>query len=203
MPSNDSLSEEEFLANYDASHYPKPSVTVDTVIFRENDGKKQVLLIKRGNHPYRGSWALPGGFLNMEEELAVAAAREVREETALAITALEEIGVYGAVGRDKRDRVLTVAYVAVVGNEMSAQAGDDAAECAWFDLSWQLSADELKIELAKGADLLQVRSQIEQSTYSGNIKASALLMNDLAFDHGLILADAIMRQKGVMPNAQG
>ena len=127
MPSNDSLSEEEFLANYDASRYPKPSVTVDTVIFRENDGKKQVLLIKRGNHPYRGSWALPGGFLNMEEELAAAAAREVREETALAITALEEIGVYGAVGRDKRDRVLTVAYVAVVGNEMSAQAGDDAA----------------------------------------------------------------------------
>ena len=60
MPSNDSLSEEEFLANYDASRYPKPSVTVDTVIFRENDGKKQVLLIKRGNHPYRGSWALPG-----------------------------------------------------------------------------------------------------------------------------------------------
>ena len=106
MPSNDSLSEEEFLANYDASRYPKPSVTVDTVIFRENDGKKQVLLIKRGNHPYRGSWALPGGFLNMEEELAAAAAREVREETALAITALEEIGVYGAVGRDKRDRVL-------------------------------------------------------------------------------------------------
>ena len=82
----------------------------------------------------------------MEEELAAAAAREVREETALAITALEEIGVYGAVGRDKRDRVLTVAYVAVVGNEMSAHAGDDAAECAWFDLSWQLSADELKIE---------------------------------------------------------
>ena len=190
MPSNDSLSEEEFLANYDASHYPKPSVTVDTVIFRENDGKKQVLLIKRGNHPYRESWALPGGFLNMEEELAAAAA-------------LEEIGVYGAVGRDKRDRVLTVAYVAVVGNEMSAQAGDDAAECAWFDLSWQLSADELKIELAKGADLLQVRTQIEQFAYSGNIKASALLMNDLAFDHGLILADAIMRQKGVMLNAQG
>lgn len=139
----------------------------------------------------------------MEEELAAAAAREVREETALAITALEEIGVYGAVGRDKRDRVLTVAYVAVVGNEMSAHAGDDAAECAWFDLSWQVSADELKIELAKGADLLQVRAQIEQSAYSGNIKASALLMNDLAFDHGLILADAIMRQKGVMLNAQG
>ena len=99
--------------------------------------------------------------------------------------------------------MLTVAYVAVVGNEMSAHAGDDAAECAWFDLSWQLSADELKIELAKGADLLQVRAQIEQSAYSGNIKASALLLNDLAFDHGLILADAIMRKKGVMLNAQG
>ena len=67
----------------------------------------------------------------------------------------------------------------------------------------QSARDELKIELAKGADLLQVRTQIEQSAYSGNIKASALLMNDLAFDHGLILADAIMRQKGVMLNAQG
>lgn len=202
MPSNENLSEEEFLASYDASRYPKPSVTVDTVIFRENDGRLQVLLVKRGNHPYRWYWALPGGFLNMDEELAAAAAREVREETLLAITALEEIGVYGAVGRDRRDRVITVAYAAIVDGEAEAQAGDDAAECAWFEVSWQLSTGEIALKLVNNAEILQVRAHVEQSVYSDDFRASALLANDLAFDHGLILADALMRQKGVMINAQ-
>lgn len=188
----DELSEEEFLAQYDASRYPKPSVTVDTVIFRQSGEQMQVLLIKRGNHPYRGFWALPGGFLNIDENLDEAAARELKEETSVQTDMLEEFGVYGAVGRDKRDRVITVAYVALLKGEWAAKAGDDAAQCAWFDLRTHITTDRLKIELDNVAEKLQIEVSLRKSALTEQVRSKEIIASDLAFDHGMILADGLL-----------
>ena len=204
MPNKaDELSEEEFLAQYDASRYPKPSVTVDTVIFREHGENLQVLLIKRGNHPYRGCWALPGGFLNMDENLDEAAARELMEETSVQTDMLEEFGVYGAVGRDKRDRVITVAYVALLKGECAAKAGDDAAQCAWFTLKTAVCADRLKIELDNQTVKLEIEVLLKKSALTEQVRSKEIIASDLAFDHGMILADGLLSiRKGVEMNAQ-
>ena len=193
MPSKEhELTEEEFLAQYDASQYPKPSVTVDTVIFRKIGAQLQVLLVKRGNHPCRGLWALPGGFLNMEENLDEAAARELAEETSVSTDLLEEFGVYGAVGRDKRDRVITIAYAALLEDEVQEKAGDDAAECAWFDLRTHFAADRLKIELKGASEMLQAEVSLQISALSGRVRSKEIITSDLAFDHALILADGYL-----------
>lgn len=189
LQQNDELSEEEFLAQYDAARYPKPSVTVDVVALKYDEGICRVLLVKRGNHPYKGAWALPGGFLNMDEELATAAKRELNEETGLDVTAIEEIGVYGAVGRDKRDRVITVAFAAEVKGELLS--GDDAAECAWFELKWWKIKDILGMELKNYNEVLKIEILLAPTPLSGQIKAQRIVASDLAFDHGLILADGL------------
>lgn len=133
--------EEAFLADHDPNRYPKPSVTMDAVVLRVRDAGLQVLLIRRGNHPYRGCWALPGGFLDLEDDetLAAGAARELSEETGLAADRLVEIGAFGRKGRDPRDRTVTVAYLHLAPEEAAVAAADDAAEAQWFDLS--LGAD--------------------------------------------------------------
>lgn len=189
LQNNAELSEEEFLAQYDAARYPKPSVTVDVVAFRNVNGIRQVLLVKRGNHPCKGAWALPGGFLNLDEELDTAAKRELKEETGLDITAIEEIGVYGAIGRDKRDRVITVAFAAEVSGVPIS--GDDAAECAWFELKWWKIKDVLGMELKNGQEVLKADVLLGYAPLSGRLKVQKIVESDLAFDHGLILADGL------------
>lgn len=189
LQNNAELSEEEFLAQYDATRYPKPSVTVDVVALKYDEGICRVLLAKRGNHPCKGAWALPGGFLNLDEELATAAKRELKEETGLDVTAIEEIGVYGTVGRDKRDRVITVAFAAEVKGELVS--GDDAAECAWFELKWWKIKDILGMELKNYNEVLKAEILLAPTPLSGRIKAQRIVASDLAFDHGLILADGL------------
>ncbi len=112
--------------------YPRPSVTVDVVLFAVRDARLELLLIQRGNEPFAGRWALPGGFLDMDEELEAAARRELLEETAVRAGALEELGAYGTVGRDPRGRTISVAYLALVcGAPPVAIAGDDASSARW------------------------------------------------------------------------
>lgn len=129
------LTEEEFLARYDPSKFDRPSVTVDVVIFSLADGEPdvRVLLVKRGGHPFLGKWALPGGFLDMNESLDDAALRELREETGLEDVCLEQLRTWGDVDRDPRMRVISVSYVALVDrSRVSPRAGDDASEVRWF-----------------------------------------------------------------------
>ncbi|HBG67463.1 MAG TPA: NUDIX hydrolase, partial [Kandleria vitulina] len=97
------MSEEEYLANYDDSRYPKPSVTADIVILAGNE----ILLIKRGNHPFMGKWATPGGFANKNEELVMTAKRELEEETGITGVSLSLVGVYSKPGRDPRGWVIS------------------------------------------------------------------------------------------------
>jgi 8-oxo-dGTP diphosphatase len=116
--------------------YPRPMVSVDCVIFGLDDDSLKLLLIKRGGDPFKGKWALPGGFVEMDESLDDAARRELQEETGLTRLYLEQLYTFGAPNRDPRGRVITVAYWALT--RVLAQpirADSDAAQAAWFALS--------------------------------------------------------------------
>lgn len=115
--------------------YPRPMVTVDAVVFTIRDGKRHVLLIERKHEPFAGSWALPGGFVEMDETLDAAVARELEEETGLKGVALEQFHTFGDPGRDPRGRSISVAYAGEVDWRRAAlRAADDAASVRWFPL---------------------------------------------------------------------
>lgn len=183
VPSQD---EQSFLAEYRKKVYPRPSVTVDLVMFSMVDTDLKVLLIRRGAPPWKGTWALPGGFVdvgdafeNQGEDLADAAARELAEETGLAkeILAnnrvhLEQLYTFGRAYRDPRTRVISVAYVALVPPQLVplVRAGSDAAAVRWFSMREEISHFVRPGENADG--------------------------DALAFDHHEILDMAVARVRG-------
>ena len=114
--------------------YPRPCVTTDCLVFRKIDTIWSVLLIERGNEPFKGCWALPGGFLEMEENLDACAARELQEETGLTDIELHQLYAFGAPNRDPRHRTISVAYWGVDNTERQAVGSDDAVEARWFAL---------------------------------------------------------------------
>lgn len=114
-------------------NYPRPSVTVDTVLFCKMNNNWSILLIKRGQEPFKNSWALPGGFVEIDENLMDAAKRELKEETNLSINNLSQFKTYGTIGRDPRGRTISIVYWAIVLEPNSTvRAGDDAKEAKWF-----------------------------------------------------------------------
>jgi 8-oxo-dGTP diphosphatase len=113
--------------------YPRPAVAVDCVVFGFDDGELKVLLIRRGLAPFKGRWALPGGFVRLDETLDAAARRELAEEAGLADVYLEQLYTFGTVDRDPRERVLSVAYYALVAlDRHPPTAATDADAAAWF-----------------------------------------------------------------------
>lgn len=115
--------------------YPKPAVTVDIIIFTVQDSELKVLLVKRGVEPFKGMWAIPGGFVRISESLEEAAIRELREETGVEDVYLEQLYTFGDVNRDLRGRVITVAYFALVNFErIKLDAKTDASEARWFSV---------------------------------------------------------------------
>ncbi len=113
--------------------YPRPALTVDAVVFGFDAGALKVLLVERDHAPFAGRWALPGGFVQMEETLDEAVRRELEEETGLARIYLEQLYTFGAVRRDPRERVVTVAYYALVKlSEHQIRAATDARDARWF-----------------------------------------------------------------------
>ncbi len=115
--------------------YWRPAVTVDNVVFSFDGTHLNALLIKRGNEPYKGQWAFPGGFLDEDETLEEAARRELKEETGLSPKFLNEVGAFSDLDRDPRGRTISVAFASVVRpNQSSAVAGDDAKEARWFNV---------------------------------------------------------------------
>jgi 8-oxo-dGTP diphosphatase len=147
-----------------SSDHPPFAVTVDLVVLTVADGALQVLLIQRGGEPFAGQWALPGGFVHIDEDLTAAAERELAEETGLAQPAghLRQLATYGAPGRDPRGRVVTVAYLALLPDPPTLTAGTDAAAAQWravADLgSEQLAFDHDRI-IADG--VARLRSTLE------------------------------------------
>jgi 8-oxo-dGTP diphosphatase len=110
-------------------------VTVDTVIFRKISDDYQILFVQRKNDPYKGSWALPGGFVDEGEDLPIAAARELKEETGIEMDNLEQLGAFGKPGRDPRQHTISIAYAGYASDGAEATAADDAADAQWFSVS--------------------------------------------------------------------
>ena len=170
------MTEEEYLKTYNPNKYEKPSVTTDILIFTVNENHElELLLIKRGGHPYKGKWAIPGGFVNMTESLDDGAKSELKEETGLSGDYhLEQLYTFGGVNRDPRMRVISVAYMALIPKAaLLPRAGDDAAEAMFF----RVSINDRELQLA------------------GENK-TLLTAKDLAFDHEEIICTAWKRLAG-------
>ena len=118
--------------------YPRPAASVDVVVSRMIDGQEHILLIQRKNDPFEGSWALPGGFLDMDETLEQAAVRELKEETCLDALSVSQIGTFSAVDRDPRSRVITTAFEATLDPAQTPIAADDAADWQWKNLNSEI-----------------------------------------------------------------
>ncbi|AIQ47074.1 ADP-ribose pyrophosphatase [Paenibacillus sp. FSL R7-0273] len=217
------LTEEQFLQSYDAGVYERPSVTVDMLIFtvmeQEQDNYRklpekslQLLLIKRGQHPYLGQWALPGGFVSVDESIEDAARRELYTETNIDNIYMEQLYTWGDVGRDPRMRVISCSYMALVDRTtLNVQAGDDAADAAWFEVSHQL-IETNRTELEQGyrlQRLFRITLHNGQTRLAGVVKhtetvhghvrkAHSEIMESegLAFDHLLMVQYAIERLRG-------
>jgi 8-oxo-dGTP diphosphatase len=111
--------------------YPRPSVTVDVILFYRDGERIDVLLIKRARAPFKGAWAFPGGFVEQDESLAQAAARELKEETGLEGMPLEQLGAFGDPGRDPRGHTVSIAFVALLESRAEATGADDADDAQW------------------------------------------------------------------------
>lgn len=115
--------------------YPHPAITADCLLFAYSEGKLQILLIERGGEPYKGYWAIPGGFMEMDETTESCARREMFEETKIKLDYLKEVKSYSDVNRDPRERVVTITYCTLERKEnITPEASDDARNVKWFDI---------------------------------------------------------------------
>lgn len=115
--------------------YPRPALTVDAAVFRKNGDAFQLLLIQRGKPPFKGKWALPGGFVDMDETLEHAISRELEEETSLRKLNLHQLHAFSTPGRDPRGHTISVVFWGIAAGEQAAKAGDDASDARWFSLT--------------------------------------------------------------------
>jgi 8-oxo-dGTP diphosphatase len=128
--------------------YPRIDVTVDVVALADVDGRPHVLVVRRGNPPFQGRWALPGGFLEVDEDFAPGAARELEEETGIALSPgrLRQLGAYGAPDRDPRGRTISVAHVVRLDEAAEPQGGSDADDARWLSVEDLLAGDGLAFD---------------------------------------------------------
>lgn len=182
--------EQQYLQNYDPSQFEHPSVTVDILIFTVSDKKLRLLLIRRNEHPYLGKWALPGGFLRMDESADEAAARRVREEAGVENVHLEQLYTFSAVDRDPRTRVLSISYLAAVpSRKLHYLAGIGADEAALFEVSGITGQ-------SVGENPEQSDSREEDTLLLKGPGGEILTGKDLAFDHRKIIRTAVQRMRG-------
>ena len=214
------LTEEQFLEQYDVSKYDRPSVTVDMLILTIMDEEKEnyrklpekklkLLLIKRGEHPYIGQWALPGGFVGVNESIDAAAIRELKSETNIDNIYMEQLYTWGDPGRDPRTRVISCSYMALVDSTaLKIKAGDDAADAAWFEFKYKI-VQEHRTELEKGHQLerlIKIELVNELATLTATVKVTETVKNrstrysreivdsqGIAFDHAVMMEYAIER----------
>jgi 8-oxo-dGTP diphosphatase len=144
--------------------FPHPAVTVDVAVFTVKDGRLGVVLVRRAESPHAGKWAIPGGFVGIDESLRRAAWRELREETGLKAGRLEQLGAFGRPDRDPRERVITVAYIALAAaDRLEPRADSDASDARLFDVEElpELAFDHAKI-LQHAVERLRDRLGIEE-----------------------------------------
>jgi 8-oxo-dGTP diphosphatase len=127
--------------------YPRAALTVDSIVFTRDKGETFILLIQRGNEPFKGKWALPGGFVDMDETLEEACIRELFEETGLKVASMKQFKAFDAINRDPRHRTISVVFSAQLEQKTKVAGGDDAAFADWFPVSSlpELAFDHLQI----------------------------------------------------------
>lgn len=181
--------EEQFLREYDVTKYFRPSVTVDSLIYRPEPHGGKLLLIKRGGHPFIGDWAFPGGFVDENEPCAVAARRELTEETGIANIPCRQLVTVSTPGRDPRWRNITVVYCARVDGEIAAVGGDDASDAKWFDFSVDINGSTAVITFTGGGEKFESKLKIVRDEF-GQIdldKTEIAERGRLGFDHAKIV----------------
>jgi 8-oxo-dGTP diphosphatase len=183
------MSTSETAETYDVSKYERPSVTVDVVIFSILDEELKVLLIKRKAWPYEGMWAIPGGFVKIDESLEDAAYRELAEETNVTHKQvyLEQLYTFGQPDRDPRTRVITVAYFALVGaDKLHPQAADDAEDVGWFSV---YDLPSLAFDHADILDyaLTRLRYKLEYSAVGFQLLSEKFTLRELQDAYEIIL----------------
>lgn len=222
----DGLTEAQFLANYNADKYKKPAVTVDMLVFtignrssrsirKLPDKKLKILMVKRRNHPYIDQWALPGGFVDLDEGLKDAAKRELAEETGIDVDReeiyMEQLYTWGDVERDPRMRVISVSYISLVDSErIELCPGDDAGEACWFELQNRTVSEEKKIidggyilkrtielKLENEDQMLSSLMMITRTVRGSSKKVEKKILNSdgIAFDHSFIIEYGLERLK--------
>lgn len=205
---------EEFLEAYDPYKYRTPSCTTDAVIFAypgesvTSVSELKVLLVKRSNHPSIGYWALPGGFIELKENLEETAHRELLEETGVKGLVMEQLGTYGDYDRDPRARVITTAYMALVQeSQVKVRAGDDAADAVWCSVSIQ-KLEEAFQEEKKGQTLYKItvenvdRDLHTEAVVEENITErwpireksyKVRKQGEIAVDHAAMITEALLK----------
>ncbi|MED1915109.1 NUDIX domain-containing protein [Bacillus thuringiensis] len=210
----------EYLEAYDVSQFERPSVTVDMLVFTVMDEQEEnyrklspkslkILLVKRGEHPYIGQWALPGGFVTPGESLEEAARRELRTETNVDDIYLEQLYTWGDAGRDPRTWVISTSYMALVdSSSLQLQAGDDADEAEWYRIEdkWLKETKTATIDGSITEKWLELRLVHESEELSATIKITKTVTgrtvretreivetNNLAFDHAKVIQYALER----------
>jgi 8-oxo-dGTP diphosphatase len=173
-----------------SSDYPKPSVTVDVVIITLRGDELQVLLVKRDLAPYKGKWAIPGGFVHIDESLESAARRELREETGVNDVYLEQLYTFGDLGRDPRGRVISVAYIALVSAPLTVEAGSDAREARWWPLK-DLPALAFDHEKVMQLALTRLRYKIEYSAVGFRLMPEHFTLTELQRAYEIILGEPL------------
>jgi len=216
------LTEDEFLKKYDASIFERPSVTVDMLIFtvvneEEENYRKlpekalKLLMVKRGEHPFMGQWALPGGFVSTHESLEDAALRELKTETNVDNVYMEQLYAWGDVGRDPRTRVISCSYMALVDSyKLNIVAGDDADDAKWFNIRYNLAQEKktinekgyileklYSINLWNGNEDLSATVKVVEVVEGKVIKTSREVVEakGIAFDHPKMIEYGIERLK--------
>jgi ADP-ribose pyrophosphatase YjhB (NUDIX family) len=195
------LNEKQFLEQYNPGEYPRPSVTVDIVIFTvadvQNDNYRKlpekelrILLIQRGGHPFIGQWALPGGFVRPEETVGEAAKRELAEEAGVHGGYLEQLYTFSKPGRDPRTWVISCAHMALVDSErLNLIAGSDADDARWFVVKTENTAEHIKLSLSNENTNLSAVIAPKPNEMEMQIVEN----NGLAFDHAEIIMCALNR----------
>lgn len=194
--------ETTFLKNYDITKFDRPSVATDSVVLTLNKNSTsnyrknsefsiKLLLIKRGEHPFINMWALPGGFLRKDETVEECAIREIKEETGLTAKKLKYVGVFSDLNRDVRGRVVSNSFISIIDKIQPVKGGFDANDAAWFDVEFNIENNFITINLFNDETQLATVLQFKADNITGT--SYEIIRNDgLAFDHGKIIASAIM-----------
>ncbi|MBR4200104.1 MAG: NUDIX hydrolase [Oscillospiraceae bacterium] len=199
----DNNSEQAFLAGYSMDDYERPSVTADVAAFmirseacgsyrKEPQSRLSVLLIRRGGHPYKDCWALPGGFLQKGETIEECALREITEEAGVAPAALMLTGLYTAPDRDPRGWIISAAFASVITDtETEPVGGDDANDAQWFDVSFDNDdTGSAVLTLMHGNIRLEAHLTEHRSSF-GRTEYRIAESGGIAFDHAAMIASAL------------